>query len=110
MSMGRELSVCVYVCGGGSHSDPKSRWLGKFGRGGGPVSTCGCAVVEESCKIQRDDVVKGFEGEEQDFLRNAIFNGEPLKDMSYMTGGRGSGEGASSKVLDQLEFMDGFSR
>lgn len=41
------------------------------------------------------EVVEGLEGEKQDFIRNAIFNGEPVKllqDRSYMTAGRGSGD------------------
>lgn len=57
--------------------------------------------------------MEGCEGEEQDIVRNTILNGEPvttLQHKGYLSGGRGFGNDASARVLDHLEFMDGFCR
>lgn len=69
--------------------------------------------MEEVYEILRGKVVEGFEDEEQDLKRNAIFNGKPVKmllDRGYRTFGRGSGNDVSSRVFDRLEFIDRFCR
>lgn len=46
--------------------------------------------MEKFCEILRGKVIEDFEGEEQDFVWNVIFIGEPVKmlhDRSYITEG-----------------------
>lgn len=55
----------------------------------------------------------GFEGEEQNLELNTELDREPmelLEDRSDMVNVGGSGDDASSSVLDQLKFMDGLVR
>lgn len=36
-------------------------------------------LIWKSSEILRGEVIENFEGDEQDFVRNAIFIGDPLK-------------------------------
>ena len=52
-------------------------------------------------------MVEGFEGEEECLENDALFDGEPVENGSDVFTGPGVGKEAGSRVLDQLESMEG---
>lgn len=55
----------------------------------------------------------GLKGDEQNLGIDAVFAREPMKlllDRSYVINSGGSGDDVSSRVLDQVQFMEGLER
>ena len=65
---------------------------------------------EEVRQVWGGQVVEGFEGQEQYFEVNALFDGEPVESVENwgdVVTGPGVGEEAGSRVLNHLESMEG---
>ena len=68
-------------------------------------------VLKELSKILRGEVVDGLEGEKKDFIGDAVFDRKPmelLQDRCYMTGRGGTSNDSGGRVLNKLQFMEGF--
>lgn len=78
--------------------------------GGGSEGTGGEVLDEEVRQVTGGQVVEGFQGEEQHFEVDALFNEEPVEgpeNWSDAFAGPGVGEEADSRVLDQLMVCGG---
>lgn len=85
-------------------------WYSQGESGGGSEGTGGAVGDEEVGQVRGGQVVEGFEGEEEYLEVDALFNGEPVervKNGSDVIAGPGVGKEAGSRVLDQLESMEG---
>ena len=69
--------------------------------------------MEEIRQVWRGEFVNGLECEQQNLELDTELNREPvelLEDRSDMVSEGGAGYDAGSRVLEQLEFMEGFLR
>lgn len=67
--------------------------------------------MEELGQVRGGEVMDGFECKEKDFVVDTVSDGEPvelLEDRCNVVGGWRVCDDACSRVLDQLEFMEGF--
>lgn len=63
--------------------------------------------MEQVSEVGGGEVVKGFEGEEEQFIVNAVRDGEPVKvlaDGGYVVVRMDLSEESDSRILDVLEF------
>ena len=79
--------------------------------GGRPEGARGGGDVEEIRQVGGGEVVNGLESVQQDFEVSSELDGEPVKlleDGGDVMKGGGSGDDPGCRVLNHLEFMEGF--
>ena len=85
-------------------------WYSQSERGGGSEGSGGAVGDKEVRQVGWGQVVESFEGQEEYFEVNALFDREPVEGVENggnVLTGPGVSEEASSRVLDHLKSMEG---